>query len=55
MMVASLSWLTVGFLIDSMALVIGSAVFFGLHVRGWRNWGKQPTEFLEYETRDISN
>jgi nicotinamide riboside transporter PnuC len=55
MMVASLSWLTVGFLIDSVALVIGSAVFFGLHVRGWRNWGKQPTEFLEYETRDISN
>ena len=54
MMIASLSWMTVGFLIESLALIVGSAVFFALHVRGWRNWRRQP-EFLEYETRDISN
>ncbi|MBP6004979.1 MAG: nicotinamide mononucleotide transporter [Pyrinomonadaceae bacterium] len=38
MMVASLSWLTVGFMINSLALILGSAVFFSLHVRGWLKW-----------------
>ena len=38
MMVASLSWLTVGFMIQSTALILGSAVFFSLHVRGWLKW-----------------
>lgn len=41
MMVASLSWLTVGILIGSLPLMLGSGVFFMLHVRGWRNWRKQ--------------
>ena len=38
MMVASLSWLTVGFMIQSFALIVGSAIFFMLHVRGWLKW-----------------
>lgn len=38
MMIASLSWMTVGFMIGSMALILGSAVFFSLHVRGWMKW-----------------
>ena len=41
MMVASLSWLTVGIFISSVPLMLGSCVFFFLHVRGWRNWRKQ--------------
>ena len=41
MMVASLSWLTVGFMIQSLALILGSAVFFSLHVRGWIKWKKE--------------
>lgn len=54
MMIASLSWMTVGFMINSLALIIGSVVFFGLHVRGWINWGKRP-EHLEYETANFSD
>ncbi len=54
MMIASLSWLTVGFLIGSLALIIGSAVFFSLHVRGWLKWRKEAETDLEigrnYET-----
>ncbi len=38
MMIASISWMTVGFLIQSLALILGSAVFFALHVRGWVRW-----------------
>lgn len=41
MMVASLSWLTVGIFIRSLPLMLGSCVFFCLHMRGWRNWRKQ--------------
>jgi nicotinamide riboside transporter PnuC len=54
MMVASLSWMTVGFMIQSLALIIGSAVFFGLHVRGWRNWRKRA-ENLKYEVGNFSD
>lgn len=44
MMIASLSWMTVGFIIGSLALIVGSVVFFSLHVRGWIKWraGIQP-------------
>jgi hypothetical protein len=38
MMVASSSWFTVGAIIGSLPLMLGSVVFFCLHVRGWRNW-----------------
>ena len=38
MMIASISWMTVGFMIQSLALILGSAVFFALHVRGWVRW-----------------
>lgn len=40
MMAASLSWLSVGFMIHSIALIVGSAVFFSLHVRGWFKWSR---------------
>jgi nicotinamide riboside transporter PnuC len=38
MMLASLSWLIVGFMIGSWALILGSMVFFSLHVRGFLKW-----------------
>jgi len=41
MMVASTSWFTVGVIIGSLPLMLGSIVFFCLHVRGWLNWRKQ--------------
>lgn len=44
MMIASLSWLTVGVFVESLALIVGSAVFFCLHVRGWFNWRKKEVE-----------
>lgn len=44
MMIASLSWLTVGFMIESLALIVGSGIFFCLHVRGWINWRTRETE-----------
>lgn len=44
MMIASLSWLTVGFIINSLALIVGSTVFFSLHVRGWIKWRRTAEE-----------
>jgi len=41
MMVASISWFTVGVIIGSLPLMLGSIVFFCLHFRGYRRWQKQ--------------
>ncbi len=41
MMIASLSWMTVGFMVQSLALILGSGVFFSLHVRGWIKWRRE--------------
>lgn len=53
MMVASLSWMTVGFMIQSLALILGSGVFFGLHVRGWMKWRRDARELGFLETQEI--
>ena len=53
MMVASLSWMTVGFIIGSLALIAGSAVFFALHVRGWMKWRRDQRELGFLETQEI--
>ena len=53
MMLASLSWMTVGFMIGSLALIIGSAVFFALHVRGWLKWRRDKEELGFLETQEI--
>lgn len=47
MMVASLSWMTVGFLINSIALILGSIVFFSLHVRGFLAWRREERNAME--------
>lgn len=39
-MAASLSWLTFGILTGSIAMSIGSFIFFCMHFRGWLNWNR---------------
>ncbi|MEO8574694.1 MAG: nicotinamide mononucleotide transporter [Pyrinomonadaceae bacterium] len=53
MMMASLSWMVVGFMISSTALIFGSGVFFGLHVRGWMKWRRDERELGFLETQEI--
>jgi nicotinamide riboside transporter PnuC len=53
MMMASLSWMAVGFMIGSLALILGSSVFFGLHVRGWLKWRRDARELGFLETQQI--
>ncbi len=43
-MMASLSWIAVGVLIGSFALIIGSSIFFILHLRGWLSWSRSSRE-----------
>lgn len=43
-MIASLSWMTFGILTDSIAMSIGSSVFFILHLRGWLSWNRNDRE-----------
>ncbi|HVF30611.1 MAG TPA: nicotinamide mononucleotide transporter [Pyrinomonadaceae bacterium] len=53
MMIASLSWMGVGFMIGSLALILGSSVFFGLHLRGWFKWKRDARELGFLETQQI--
>ena len=43
-MAASLSWLTFGILTGSIAMSIGSLIFFTMHLRGWLNWNRESRE-----------
>ena len=43
-MMASLSWIAVGVLISSFAIIIGSSIFFIMHLRGWFNWNRSDRE-----------
>lgn len=40
-MVASLSWITFGIFTGSIAVIIGSSIFFIMHLRGFINWSKE--------------
>ena len=40
-MAASLSWVTFGILTDSVAVIIGSSIFFFMHLRGWISWNRE--------------
>jgi hypothetical protein len=42
-MIASLSWATFGVLTKSTAMIIGSSIFFIMHLRGWLNWRREET------------
>lgn len=37
-MLASLSWVTFGIMTGSVAIIIGSGIFFIMHLRGYINW-----------------
>lgn len=54
MMVASLSWMTVGFLINSIALILGSVVFFSLHLRGYLAWRRNERNVAVEEPLHVS-
>ena len=43
-MLASLSWIAVGVFVGSFAIIIGSAIFFIMHLRGWFNWSRSEQE-----------
>lgn len=38
---ASLSWITFGILTQSVAVIVGSSIFFIMHLRGFINWSKE--------------
>lgn len=40
-MVASMSWITFGIMTGSIAVIIGSTIFFTLHIRGFINWVRE--------------
>lgn len=43
-MAASLSWATFGILTKSVAMTVGSSIFFIMHLRGFINWSKVKEE-----------
>jgi nicotinamide riboside transporter PnuC len=43
-MMASLSWIAVGVFVGSFAIIIGSSIFFCMHLRGWFNWSRNDRE-----------
>ena len=43
-MLASLSWIAVGVFVGSFAIIIGSSIFFMMHLRGWFNWSRSEQE-----------
>lgn len=53
MMIASLSWMAVGFIIESLALILGSGVFFGLHMRGWFRWRRDARDVGFLEAQEV--
>jgi Nicotinamide mononucleotide transporter len=40
-MVASVSWITFGIMTGSIAVMIGSSIFFVMHFRGFLRWRKE--------------
>ncbi len=43
-MIASASWVTFGFMTHSVAVVLGSSVFFLMHMRGLIRWTRQGAD-----------
>jgi hypothetical protein len=42
-MFSNICYAAIGFLTDSIALIIGSSTFFITNLRGWLNWKKAET------------
>jgi hypothetical protein len=43
-MMASLSWVLFGILTNSLPIIIGSSIFFFMHLRGFINWTREATK-----------
>lgn len=46
-MAASLSWVMFGILTGSVPIVVGSSIFFIMHLRGFINWTREAKAVLE--------
>ena len=44
LMMASLSWVLFGILTNSLPIIIGSSIFFFMHLRGFINWTREATK-----------
>ena len=53
-MMASLSWVTFGFFVDSYAIVTGSSIFFVMHLRGFVKWRRDEMEKRFMETQELN-
>jgi hypothetical protein len=46
-MTASLGWVTFGALTKSFPVVVGSTIFFMMHLRGFLKWNREAKELKE--------
>jgi hypothetical protein len=53
-MVASASWVSFGVLTSSLAVIIGSSIFFFMHLRGWLKWRRDEREVGFMQTQEIN-
>ncbi|CAN5288345.1 nicotinamide mononucleotide transporter [soil metagenome] len=53
-MMASASWVTFGFLVGSLAVILGSSTFFVMHLRGWLKWRRDERENGFMKTQEIN-
>ena len=44
-MLASLSWVTFGIMTGSIAIILGSSIFFLMHARGFWRWNREAENF----------
>lgn len=44
-MMASASWVTFGVITGSLAVMLGSTIFFFMHFRGWLRWRRDEKDF----------
>ncbi len=53
-MMASASWVTFGVLVGSWAVVLGSTIFFVMHLRGFLKWRRDERESHFMETQELN-
>ena len=41
---ASVSWVTFGIMTGSLPVIVGSSIFFIMHMRGFLSWSKEAKE-----------
>lgn len=53
-MMASASWVTFGVIVASWAVVLGSSIFFIMHLRGFIKWRRDERERHFMETQELN-